>query len=63
VVHTWDMRTRRCVSRFVDEGALRGISLATSPGSRLLASGSDAGFVNIYDQKAAFQVSNHQHTA
>ena len=56
VVHTWDMRTRQCVSRFVDEGALRGGALASSTGLRYLASGSDAGFVNVYDHKAALRV-------
>lgn len=54
-MHTWDMRMQRCISRFVDEGTLRGISLASSPGDRLLAAGSDAGFVNIYHQRAAVE--------
>ena len=62
MVHTWDMRTRLCVSRFVDEGTLKGISLASSPGQRYLAAGSDAGFVNIYNQKAAIEV-RFQHLA
>lgn len=56
VIHTWDMRTRRCMSRFVDEGALHGMSLASSPGQQLLAAGSDAGFVNVYNQQSAIQV-------
>ena len=54
-MHTWDMRMQRCISRFVDEGTRRGISLASSPGDRLLAAGSDAGFVNIYNQRAAVE--------
>ena len=58
MIHTWDLRTRKCVSRFVDEGTIRGISLASSPGQRLLAAGSDAGFVNIYNHKAAIEVSS-----
>ena len=56
MIHTWDLRTRKCLSRFVDEGTLRGISLASAPGQSLLAAGSDAGFVNIYDHKLATQV-------
>ena len=59
MIHTWDLRNRKCVSRFVDEGTLKGISLASSPGQRLLAAGSDAGFVNVYNHKSALQVQSH----
>ena len=56
VIHTWDMRNRKCISRFVDEGALHGTSLACSPGQQYLAAGSDVGFVNIYNQQGTIQV-------
>lgn len=50
VVHTWDMRMRRCLSRAVDEGCFCSTSLAASPDGRLYATGSKAGFVNIYNR-------------
>lgn len=50
------MRTRRCMSRVVDEGALTCTALAASPVDRFLATGSDAGFVNIYHQHDVVQV-------
>lgn len=50
VVHTWDMRMRRCLSRAVDEGCFCSTSLAASPDGRLYATGSKAGVVNIYNR-------------
>ena len=47
------MRTRRCIGRLVDEGALRGTALALSPDDSLLAAGSDAGVVNVYSRDKA----------
>jgi WD40 repeat protein len=49
VLHTWDMRTRRCLHREVDEGCLNSTSLALSRDGTYLASGSDAGVVNVYN--------------
>lgn len=50
VVHTWDMRMRRCLSRAVDEGCFCSTSLAASADGRLYATGSKAGVVNIYNR-------------
>eukprot|EP00124_Ichthyophonus_hoferi_P004199 Ihof_evm1s436 gene=Ihof_evmTU1s436 len=46
-VYVWDMNSRQCIHRFVDEGCLQGTQLAL--GGKYLATGSDAGVVNIYD--------------
>ena len=46
VVHSWDLRTRRCLGRASDEGAVRGTALACGGG--WLAAGSDSGVVNVY---------------
>jgi U3 small nucleolar RNA-associated protein 18 len=50
VVHTWDLRTRRCVSREVDEGSFASTSLAVSADGRLYATGAKSGVVNLYDR-------------
>ena len=50
VVHTWDMRMRRCLERAVDEGNFASTSLAVSADGRLYATGSKAGVVNLYDR-------------
>jgi len=46
VVHSWDLRTRRCLGRASDEGAVSGTALACGGG--WLAAGSDSGVVNVY---------------
>lgn len=51
VVHTWDLRTHRCIGRAVDEGCVRGTSLACS--ADMFATGSDAGVVNVHRRPAA----------
>ena len=51
VVHEWDLRTRACVRRSVDEGALGVSALAASPGGSL-AVGSTSGVVNVYRRGA-----------
>ena len=45
-VYTWDMRTRRCRDRRVDEGTLNGTSIACAQG--FFATGSDSGAVNLH---------------
>ena len=52
-MHTWDLRTQRCIHRQADEGSLVGTALAVSPASHTLATGSDSGVVNIYKQSPA----------
>jgi len=48
VVHVWDLRMRRCLARFVDDGCVKATSVAVSPGGRHYAAGSDVGVVNLY---------------
>ena len=48
MVHTWDMRMRRCLRRDVDEGCLTAAALALAPSGRLYATGADSGVVNVY---------------
>ena len=48
VVHVWDMRMRRCLSRNIDEGCFSSTALAASADSSLYATGSKAGVVNLY---------------
>jgi WD40 repeat protein len=48
VVHTWDLRTQRCVARQVDEGCLKGTSLAAAGDGTRFATGSNSGVVNLY---------------
>jgi len=38
-IYNFDLRTRRCVSKFVDEGSSSTVSLAASPDGQFLASG------------------------
>lgn len=48
LLYLWDLRMQRCVGSQVDDGCVRGTSLAASPDDRLFATGSDAGVVNLY---------------
>lgn len=47
-VLTWDLRTRRCLSRAADEACTGATALAASPDGAHYATGSDAGVVNLY---------------
>lgn len=47
-VHVWDMRSFRCLTEFIDQGTLHCTSLKVCPKQQYLATGSDAGVVNIY---------------
>lgn len=51
IVHVWDMRMRRCVRQFFDEGSLGTSTMAVtgSSSSTVLASGSKSGIVNVYN--------------
>ena len=54
IIHVWDMRMRRCMRQFYDEGSLGASSLAVTgtSSSSMLASGSKSGIVNIYQDVA-----------
>lgn len=50
-IYHWDLRTRACFHKGVDEGCINSSSLCTSPSENLFAAGSDSGIVNIYNQE------------
>ncbi|XP_008269505.3 U3 small nucleolar RNA-associated protein 18 homolog [Oryctolagus cuniculus] len=57
-VYVWDVNSRKCLNRFVDEGSLYGLSIATSRNGQYVASGSSCGVVNIYSQDSCLQETN-----
>ena len=48
-VYIWDLRSRRCLHRHVDEGSMSGTSISVSNNGNIYAVGSDSGVVNLYD--------------
>ncbi|OQR68775.1 hypothetical protein BIW11_12688 [Tropilaelaps mercedesae] len=48
-MYLWDIGARRCIQKFLDDGCLKGQSLALSPDERLLATGCNSGIVNVYN--------------
>ncbi|XP_034233330.1 U3 small nucleolar RNA-associated protein 18 homolog [Thrips palmi] len=48
-VYIWDMHSRSCIHRFIDDGCITGTSIAVSPSDQYLACGSSSGVVNIYE--------------
>ena len=52
-MHTWDLRTRRCLFRQQDEGAICSTALAACPTDGQLAVGSDLGMLNLYASPAS----------
>ncbi|KAJ7968388.1 U3 small nucleolar RNA-associated protein 18-like protein [Quillaja saponaria] len=50
-VYHWDLRTRACLHKSVDEGCISGTSLCTSPSGTLFAAGSESGIVNVYNRE------------
>ncbi|ESW20343.1 hypothetical protein PHAVU_006G200700 [Phaseolus vulgaris] len=50
-VYHWDLRTRTCMHKGVDEGCLNSTALCTSPSGTHFAAGSDSGIVNIYSRE------------
>ncbi|THG16332.1 hypothetical protein TEA_009685 [Camellia sinensis var. sinensis] len=50
-VYHWDLRTRACFHKAIDEGCIHGSSLCTSPDGSLFAAGSDSGIANVYNRE------------
>ncbi|GAB2270062.1 hypothetical protein Dimus_004975, partial [Dionaea muscipula] len=50
-IYHWDLRTRTCFHKGVDEGCLIGTALCTAPVGNLFAAGSSSGIVNLYDRE------------
>ncbi|XP_005890321.1 U3 small nucleolar RNA-associated protein 18 homolog [Bos mutus] len=57
-VYVWDVNSRKCLNRFVDEGSLYGLSIGTSRNGQYVACGSNCGVVNIYNQDSCLQETN-----
>ncbi|XP_055982513.1 LOW QUALITY PROTEIN: U3 small nucleolar RNA-associated protein 18 homolog [Sorex fumeus] len=57
-VYVWDVNSRKCLNRFVDEGSLYGLSIATSRNGQYVACGSNCGVVNVYNQESCLKETN-----
>ncbi|KAH3891965.1 U3 small nucleolar RNA-associated protein 18 homolog isoform X2 [Dreissena polymorpha] len=51
-VYVWDIRSRECIHRFIDEGCTRGTFLTVSLNNQYLACGSNTGVVNLYERES-----------
>lgn len=54
-MYVWDLNTRTCIRRVVDDGCLSCTSLAISPSAQFVATGSAEGVVNLYDTKTVME--------
>jgi len=50
-VYIWDVKSRRCLHRFIDDGSTLSTSIGISSNGKYVAVGSSSGVVNIYDEK------------
>ncbi|KAG7209972.1 hypothetical protein KM043_011561 [Ampulex compressa] len=50
-MYVWDVQSRTCINRAIDDGCLSCASITISPSGQFLATGSKQGVVNIYDTK------------
>lgn len=50
-IYHWDLRTRTCIYKAVDEGCINGTSLCASLDGGYFAAGSDSGIVNVYNRQ------------
>ncbi|XP_072259469.1 U3 small nucleolar RNA-associated protein 18 homolog isoform X2 [Pyxicephalus adspersus] len=57
-VYIWDVKSRRCLNRFQDDGSLCGTSLALSKDGRFVSCGSSTGVVNVYKYEDCLQNKN-----
>ncbi|XP_073444262.1 U3 small nucleolar RNA-associated protein 18 homolog isoform X2 [Dendrobates tinctorius] len=56
-VYVWDVKSRRCLNKFIDDGSLCGTSLAVSKDGRYVSCGSESGVVNVYGYDDCLQSS------
>ncbi|XP_029041792.2 U3 small nucleolar RNA-associated protein 18 homolog [Osmia bicornis bicornis] len=54
-MYIWDLNSRMCIHRAVDDGCLSCESIAMSPSGQFLATGSKEGVVNLYDTKTVLE--------
>ncbi|CAL1284702.1 unnamed protein product [Larinioides sclopetarius] len=59
-VYVWDMSSRKCLHKFMDEGCVTGTAITISPNDQFLATGSDCGVVNIYDTRTIYDTPSPQ---
>ncbi|KAM4890407.1 U3 small nucleolar RNA-associated protein 18 homolog isoform 2-T2 [Sylvia borin] len=57
-VFIWDVRSRKCLHKFEDEGSLEGKCIAISKNNQYVACGSSSGVVNLYTTDACLK-ENH----
>lgn len=57
-MYIWDLNTRTCINRAIDDGSLSCASLAVSPSGQFVATGSAQGIVNLYDMKSVLEDKN-----
>ncbi|XP_028268122.1 U3 small nucleolar RNA-associated protein 18 homolog [Parambassis ranga] len=57
-VYVWDVRSSRCVNKFIDDGCVKGTSIAASRNGQYLACGSQSGVVNVYSQETCLNSAN-----
>lgn len=50
-IYHWDLRTRTCFHKAVDEGCINGTALCTPPSGNMFAAGSSSGIVNVYNRE------------
>lgn len=54
-VYIWDVNSRRCLHRFIDDGSLLSTCINISPNGQYVALGSSSGVVNVYDDKCTVE--------
>ncbi|XP_076293401.1 U3 small nucleolar RNA-associated protein 18 homolog wicked [Lasioglossum baleicum] len=57
-MYIWDVNSRSCVHRAIDDGCLSCESIAMAPSGQFLATGSKEGVVNLYDTKTVLEKQN-----
>ncbi|NXN09899.1 UTP18 protein, partial [Indicator maculatus] len=57
-VFIWDVRSRKCLHKFEDEGSLEGKCIAVSRNNQYVACGSASGVVNLYATDACLKASH-----
>lgn len=54
-IYVWDIKSRTCIHRAVDDGCLSCSAIAISPSGQFVATGSKEGVVNLYDANTILQ--------
>ncbi|CAN6469603.1 unnamed protein product [Victoria cruziana] len=49
-IYHWDLRTRKCFHKDIDDGCINSSALSVSKDSTVFAAGSDSGIVNVYNR-------------